>query len=124
MKAAENIYYHFFKNILVFVIVCMVFQSCKVYQDPVSLDQAAASNHERYLKITLMNGDEYIYEGVEIIDGNYYGVQTKSGEKITTLLVKENVKEVQEHNKKSSVLFNILGITVGLASIYFGISML
>jgi hypothetical protein len=94
-----------------------------VYHDPITLEQAAVSSEKEYMKITMLNGDEYIYEELEVVDGNYYGIQTKNGERITTLLVKDEIKEVQKQNKKSSVLLNILGITIGAASVFLGVTM-
>ena len=123
MTTEKNICNHFLTNILVFLIVFTLFQSCKVYQDPITLEQAATSDEEDYIKITMLNGDEYIYEELEVVDGNYYGIHTKDDKKITTLLLKDEVKDVQKHNKKSSSFFNILGITVGVASVVLGISM-
>ena len=123
MTIEKNICNHFLTNIFVLLIVVILLQSCKVYQDPITLEQAAASNEEQYLKITMLNGDEYIYEELEVVDGNYYGIHTKNDKKITTLLIKDEVKGVQKHNKKSSTFFNILGITVGVASVVLGISM-
>jgi hypothetical protein len=82
-----------------------------VYHDPITLEQAAVSSEKEYMKITMLNGDEYIYEELEVVDGNYYGIQ------------KDEIKEVQKQNKKSSVLLNILGITIGAASVFLGVTM-
>ena len=123
MTTENNICNHFLNHILVYLIVFTLFQSCKVYQDPITLEQATTDNNEEYLKITMLNGDEYIYEELQIIDGNYYGVHTKNDEKITTLLIKDEVKDVQKQNKKSATLLNLLGITFGVASVFLGISM-
>lgn len=121
MTIGKNIYGRI--NILIFLIVFILFHSCKVYQDPTTFEQAATSNDKGYMKITMLNGDEYIYEDLDVVDGNYYGISTKNGEKITTLLKKDEIKDVQRHNKKSSVFFNLLGITVGIGSIFLAISM-
>ena len=123
MTTEKNICNYFLTKIFIFLIVFSAFQSCKVYQDPIALEQAGTSNNEEYIKITMLNGDEYIYEELEVIDGNYYGIQTKNEEKTTTLLVKDEVKNVQKQNKKSSVLLNLFGITIGVASVFIGISM-
>ena len=81
MTTEKNICNHFLTNIPIFLIVFILFQSCKVYQDPITLEQAAASNEEEYIKITMLNGDEYIYEELEVVDGNYYGIHTKNDKK-------------------------------------------
>ncbi len=124
MNTEKHIYSNFHNNILVFLVVFVLFQSCKVYQDPITLEQAAISNEEAYMKITMLNGDEFIYEELKVIDGNYYGIHTKKGEKVKTLLSKDEIKDVQIHNKKSSVFFNLIGITIGVVSVVLGIVML
>ena len=124
MTTEKNICNHFITKILIFLVVFTLCQSCKVYQDPITLEEATTGNNEEYVKITMLNGDEFIYEDLEVVDGNYYGIHTKNDEKITTLLIKDEVKDVQKQNKKSSVLLNLFGITIGVASVFLGISML
>lgn len=124
MTTEKNICNHFITKILIFLVVFTLCQSCKVYQDPITLEEAITGNNEEYVKITMLNGDEFIYEDLEVVDGNYYGIHTKNDEKITTLLIKDEVKDVQKQNKKSSVLLNLFGITIGVASVFLGISML
>ena len=123
MTTEKNICNHFLTKILIFLIVFTLFQSCKIYQDPITLEQAITGNNEEYIKITMLNGDEYIYEELEVVDGNYYGIHTNNDERITTLLMKDEVKDVQKQNKKTSVFLNPLGITFGVASVFLGISM-
>lgn len=123
MSFKKRKYSRCFKNILCFLVVFILFYGCKVYHHPTTLEQAATSNDKGYMKITMLNGDEYIYSDLEVVDGNYYGISTKNGEKITTILKKEEIKNVQRHNKKSSGFFNVLGITVGIGSIFLAISM-
>jgi hypothetical protein len=113
-----------FKNIFNFLILFfLLFQSCKVYLNPTTLEQETTSNEKGYIIITMVNGYEYKYENIEVIDGNYYGVYTEKSEKITTLLAKDEIKEVKRYNKKSSGFFNILGITVGIGSVFLALSM-
>ncbi len=113
-----------FKNNFSFLILFfLLFQSCKVYRNLTTLEQATTSNEKGYIIITMVNGDEYKYENIEVIDGNYYGVYTEKSEKITTLLAKDEIKEVKRYNKKSSGFFNILGITVGIGSVFLALSM-
>ena len=123
MITIKNICYYFITNILFFLIVIVLFQGCKMYQDPMTLEKAGSSNEEEYIKITMLNGDEFIYEKLEVVDGNYYGIRTENDEKITTQLMKDQIKDVQKQNKKSSALLNLLGITIGVASVFLGISM-
>ncbi len=123
MTTGKNRYNHGLNNMLGLLIVFILFQSCKVYQNPTTLEQASNSNEKSYLKITMLNGDEYIYEDLEMIAGKYYGINTKNNEKITTLLDKDEIKIVQKQNKKASGFINLLGITVGIGSIFLAISM-
>jgi hypothetical protein len=123
MTTEKNICNHFLTNIPIFLIVFTLFQGCKVYQDPITLEQAATSNEEEYVKITMLNGDEFIYEELKVIDENYFGIHTQNDEKITSRLIKDEIKIVQKQNKKSSTLLNLLGITIGVASVFLGISM-
>ncbi len=123
MTIRKNRYCYFPKNILSFLIVFFLFQSCKVYQKPTTLREASTNTDKGYMKITMINGDEFIYENIEVVDGNFYGTNTKEGKIITTLLKKDEVKDVQRQNKKSSVFFKILGATVGIGSIFLAITM-
>lgn len=110
---------HIFK----FLLVLLIFQSCKIYQDPISIQEAATNNEEGVLKITMLNGDEYIYESIEYKEGEYYGFYSEDGEKIKTLLQKDNIKDVQRHNKKASKGNNFIGISIGVISAVVGVLM-
>lgn len=98
-------------------------QGCKVYEDPISVADAANSEKKSYLKITMLNGDKYIYDAIESIGGNYYGIYYKEGEKLKTLLKTTDIKDVQYHNEKASAGNNVLGIGIGVLSLAAGILM-
>ena len=48
----------------------------------------------------------------------------KNGEKVTTMLKKEDVLKVERQNKKSSGFFGLIGITIGVASVILAVLML
>lgn len=105
-------------------LIFILFQSCKVYQDPISIEQAVNNEAITDVKITMLNGDKFIYENIEIIEGNYFGIHSKDGEKGKTLLDKDKIEKVQQRNEKSSKASNALGISAGILSIVFVILMI
>lgn len=116
----------FNKNFLKFlglIIVLILLQSCNVYKKSTNLEEASKVEQKGIVKVTLVNGDEYIYESIEQKDQTYYGVKTVDGEKINTVLLKEDVLKVERQNKKSSGFFSFTGIAIGAASIVLGILM-
>lgn len=116
----------FNKNFLKFLglfLVFMLLQSCNVYKKSTNLDEASQVDQKGFVKVTLVNGDEYIYESIELKEDTYYGVKTVGGEKTKTVLLKEDVLKVERQNKKSSGFFSVTGIAIGAASIVLGILM-
>lgn len=116
----------FNKNFLKFLglfLVFMLLQSCNVYKKSTNLEEASQVAQKGFVKVTLVNGDEYIYESIELKDDTYYGVKMVDGEKIKTVLLKEDVLKVERQNKKSSGFFSVTGIVIGAASIVLGILM-
>lgn len=123
MLIAKKIFNRNFHKILAILLVLMLLQSCKVYQKSTNLEQASQSEEKGYVKVTMANGDEYIYESIELEGLNYYGLKTVNGEITKTALLKEDVLKVERQNKKSSGFFSITGIVIGAASIVLGILM-
>ncbi|MDO9274816.1 MAG: hypothetical protein Q7T92_04605 [Lutibacter sp.] len=105
------------------VLVLMLLQSCNAYKKSTNLEQASQAEQKGFVKVTLVNGDEYIYEAIEFRENTYYGVKTVNGEIIKTALLKESVLKVERQNKKSSGFFSVTGIVIGAASIVLGILM-
>ena len=99
----------------------MLVQSCKLYQKSTNLEQAAKTEEKEVVKVTLVNGDEYIYENIEFIGDTYYGVKMVNAEKVKTVLLKEDVLKVERKNRKSS--FSVLGMAIGLASVMMAVFM-
>jgi len=110
-----------FRKIWRLLFLLMLFQSCKVYNKPTNLEQASQAEEKGFVKVTVVNGDEYIYENIEFGEDTYYGVKTVNGEKVKTILQKEEVMKVERRNKSS---FGLIGITIGVASIILGVLML
>ena len=123
MLIAKKIFNKNFHKILGLLLVLMLFQSCSTYKKSTNLEQASQSEEKGYVKVTMANGDEYIYESIELKENNYYGVKTVNGEITKTALLKEDVLKVERQNKKSSGFFSVTGIVIGAASIVLGILM-
>lgn len=123
MLIAKKIFNKNFHKILGLLLVLMLLQSCSTYKKSTNLEQASQSEEKGYVKVTMANGDEYIYESVEFKENNYYGVKTVNGEITKTALLKEDVLKVERQNKKSSGFFSVTGIVIGAASIVLGILM-
>jgi len=111
--------FRFFKLCLIFIL----FQSCKTYQDPISFEDSIENIEGNQLKMTMKNGDKFIYEDIEVVDGLIYGIHFIDGKKIQTLLDKDNIKDVQFRNKNSSKGSNFLGIGIGILSVISGLLM-
>lgn len=111
------------QKILKLYLVLMLLQSCHAYKSSTSLEQASLADEKGFIKVTLVNGDEYIYESVEITDGKYYGVKTVNGETEKTTLLKEDVLKAERQNKISSGFFSLVGIAIGVVSVMFAVLM-
>ena len=79
MLIAKKIFNKNFHKILGLLLVLMLFQSCSTYKKSTNLEQASQSEEKGYVKVTMANGDEYIYESIELKENNYYGVKTVNG---------------------------------------------
>ena len=112
-------------NRIITLLVCIcLLQSCKVYQNPISLNEAANNTSKGYYKVTMHNGDEFIYERIELNrDNNYIGFLVKDKKPVETVLKSEEIKAIQKQNKNSSGFSNALGIGIGVGSVALGILM-
>ncbi|MFO7673446.1 MAG: hypothetical protein R6V74_07050 [Lutibacter sp.] len=104
-------------------LVLMLLQSCSTYKKSTNLEEASRAEQIGVVKVTMTNGDQYIYESVELKENTYYGIKTIDGEITKTVLIKEDVMKVERHNKKSSGFLGITGITIGIASIILALLM-
>lgn len=109
---------------LILYIFLIPFQGCKIYNDPISFEQAVNNKEGEIVKITMDNGNEFIYEDIEIINGLYYGIQVNNGEKVKIALDKNEIKDIQIRNKNSSKGSNILGIGIGGLALISGLLMI
>ena len=98
----------------------MLTQGCKAYKSPTNLAQAANTEEKGVVKVTMVNGDEYIYENIEFSGDTYYGVKTENGEKVKTTLLKEEVLKVERKNKGG---LGVLGTIIVLGSVVMAILM-
>jgi hypothetical protein len=110
-----------FLKILGLLLFLLLIQGCKAYKSPTNLEQAAKTEEKGVVKVTMVNGDEYIFENIKFIGDTYYGVKTVNAEKVKTVLLKEDVLKVERKNKKSS--FTVLGMAIGLGSVMMAIFM-
>jgi|GEM_PF-3595211 len=118
-KSCNN---NFFK-IFVLFLVLMLLQSCSTYKKSTNLEEASRAEQEGVVKVTMTNGDQYIYESIELKENTYYGIKTIEGGKTQTVLLKEDVMKVERQNKKSSGFLSFTGIGIGIASVILGILM-
>ncbi|MDP3360448.1 MAG: hypothetical protein Q8S41_13985 [Lutibacter sp.] len=112
-----------FLKILGLFLILMLLQSCSTYKKSTNLEEASRAEQEGVVKVTLANGDEYIYDSIEFKENTYYGIKNIEGGKTQTMLLKEDVMKVERQNKKSSGFLGITGITIGIASIILVILM-
>jgi len=110
-------------RLLIMFLLFILFQGCKIYQEPISLNQALNSKEDGILKITMLNGDKFIYEDIEVIEDDYYAINFNNGEKVKTLINKDEIKDVQFRNNKSAKSSNFLGISIGVLTIMLGVFM-
>ncbi|SNR72603.1 hypothetical protein [Lutibacter flavus] len=115
--------YFFYEYFMLLVCASMLY-SCKVYQDPISLNEAANNTSSNVFKVTMLNGDEYIYDNIEVNNNNYFGINKKPNEIVETPLIKNEIKSIQEKNRKSSSLSNLIGVGVGIGSVVLAILMM
>ncbi|MDO9136236.1 MAG: hypothetical protein Q7U21_00315 [Lutibacter sp.] len=112
-----------FFNIIGLFLVLMLLQSCSTYKKSTNLEEASRAEQEGVVKVTMINGDQYIYESIELKENTYYGIKTIEGGKTQTVLLKEDVMKVERQNKNSSGFFGITGIAIGIASIVLAVLM-
>lgn len=112
----------FLKILGLFLLIILV-QSCSTYKKSTNLEEASQAEQKGVVKVTMTNGDQYIYESIELRENTYYGIKTIDGGTTKTVLLKEDVMKVERQNKKSSGFLGITGIAIGVASIVLGILM-
>lgn len=116
------IYLKVLKRVFLFLSL-LILLNCKSFNSPISLAEAASIETENYFKVKLNNGDVFTFEKIEFDDENYVGINIKNGVITKTPLIKENIKTIQEFNKKSPKKTNILGVGIGIGSLLLGVLM-
>jgi hypothetical protein len=111
-------------NFFILLLCSSLLISCKVFHEPISLNEAANNTEKGYYKVTLNNGDEYIYQSILIENDAYFGITKNNNKIIETPLIKSDIQSIQKQNTKASNFSNILGIGVGIGSILLGVSSL
>jgi hypothetical protein len=76
------------------------------------------------IKITKQNGDQFLYENIEILDGQYYGVYVENEEEIKIPLEEAEIKSVQIQSEKASLISKILGISAVVGALIFAGTMM
>ena len=97
-----------FKLVLKLLLVLLFLQSCKSYKNSTMRAQASINNSKESVKVTMHNGDNFLYENIEIIDDQYYGVYVDNDNKIETLLIQEDIKSVRVYSNKTSLFTKLI----------------
>lgn len=111
-------------NYFLLLLLTVVLVNCKSYHQPIALEDSVSTiEDKKKIKVTLLNGDEFIYDAI-IYKDNYYGVVIKNNETITTLINKNNVLKVEEYHKTKGSFMNVFGVLIGLGSLALAVIML
>lgn len=106
------------KNNFVCIILAFIFilQSCSVYKKkPVTLNEA--SNVNRCVQITRMNGTKISLRKVEKIDSTYYGYNKIKGELVKVPLDEKDIKKIRVKDRTGTTLVNVGIVSIALAII-------
>ncbi len=106
------------------LLMLLLLQSCKSYKNSTMTAEAANNNPKETIKVIMQNGDKYLYERIESVDDQFYGVVLENDEEVKTLLKQEEIKSVQVYSKKSSLFTKFLGVTIVVGAIVLGVTML
>lgn len=104
------------KNISIILVSLLLFQSCSVYKKtPVTLDEAAKTNSR--VLIQRVNKEKFKFKKIELIDGNYLGVQKVDGKTVSILLDEKDIQSIKVLDKAKTTLGNVALIIVSLGVI-------
>ena len=123
MTILKKLFNKDFLKILGLFVLIILLQSCSTYKKSTNLEEASQAEQNGVVKVTMTNGDQYIYEAIELRENTYYGIKTIDGGSTKTVLLKEDVMKVERQNKNSSSFMGITGIAIGVASIVLVILM-
>ncbi len=86
-----------------FLLIMLLFQSCRVYQGQKStLDEAVQL--EKRVKIRTLDGVTLKFKKVEQNDKGYYGIYTSKGTILQTPIDENNIEALHFHNKAMSII--------------------
>jgi len=109
------------KSIAWFLTALMVFQSCVVYhKTPTTLERA--SQEQVKTKLTKTKGETIKFKYITFENGQFYGVNKKSGEIIKTPLDEQYVETILIKNRTASFLVTVLVIAVPIIVVVILIS--
>ena len=119
----NNLTHNLVHKFIILLLCSSLIISCKIFHDPISLNEAADNIEKGYYKVTLNNGDEFIYQSILVENDAYFGINKTNNQITETLLVKSDIQSIQKQNTKASNFSNVLGVAVGIGSILLGIFM-
>jgi hypothetical protein len=105
------------KTNALFLSVIIIFQSCVAYHTTSSLEKA--SEEQIRTKLTKTNGERIKYKYITYEEGQFYGMNKKSGEWIKTPLDQKDISKVKSEDKGAT----IIGTTVLSAIALYGLLM-
>ncbi len=108
------------KCVCVFLVFVILLHSCAVYKKtPVSISEAAATNHK--VLVIKTNDTKLKLKKIELIDGKYYGISEDEDRKITKIPLNESdLKAIRVLDKSGSTWVTV-GIVAGSLLVLFGI---
>lgn len=111
-------------NVLSAIIVSLFFMSCNSYKKPVSLTEASEDAKKGYVKVTYQNGDQDVFEKLEVENGTVYGINSKKNKTPKTELKEEDVIQVEKQNKGAATRNTIFGVLLAGLGVYLITTML
>ena len=115
MKLYETV----FKSIL-FVVVIVLLQSCKVYQkNNVGIEQAVM--FEKDVKIKTIHSETKKFDKLVKEGDGYFGIKDKLGKTIKTPINEKEIRSIQLYDKSGSTGVMVLGILGGALLFLTGI---
>lgn len=111
-------------NVLSAIIVSLFFMSCNSYKKPVSLTEASEDAKKGYVKVTYQNGDQDVFEKLEVENGTVYGINSKKNKTPKTELKEEDIIQVEKQNKGAATRNTIFGVLLAGLGVYLITTML
>ena len=100
------------------LMVSLFFVSCNSYRKPVSLEDASQDTKKGYVKVTYKNGDQDVFEKLEVENGIVYGINSKKNKTPKTELKEADVIQVEKQHKGVATRNTILGVLLAGLAVY------